>query len=80
MQSCAATMTTLAKLDPSLTGRIRISPVICYASLRLLNLWGYTKQVRNLAGSVYDLIPTTHEQLKMFASPTSAGKAVTPRE
>src|SRR4029453_3093747 len=33
MQSRAASMTTLDKLDPSLTGRIRISTVICYASI-----------------------------------------------
>jgi hypothetical protein len=32
MQSQAASMTTLDKLDPSLMGRIRISTVICYAS------------------------------------------------
>src|SRR5882762_8060629 len=32
MQSRAASMTTLDKLAPSLTGRIRISTVICYAS------------------------------------------------
>src|SRR6266567_8612002 len=32
MQSRAASMTTLDKLDPSLTGRIRISTMICYAS------------------------------------------------
>ena len=33
MQSRAASMTTLDKLDPSLTGRIRISTMICYAFL-----------------------------------------------
>jgi len=32
MQSRAASMTTLDKLDPSLTGQIRISTMICYAS------------------------------------------------
>src|SRR2546425_3447667 len=32
MQSRAASLTTLDKLDPSLTGRIRISTMICYAS------------------------------------------------
>src|SRR5438552_15699454 len=31
MKSRAASMTTLDKLDPSLTGRIRISTMICYA-------------------------------------------------
>ena len=33
---------------------------------------GYTKRVRNLAVSVYDLIPSTDEQLELFASPTHA--------
>jgi hypothetical protein len=33
---------------------------------------GYTKQVRNLAVSVYDLIPSANEQLELFASPTHA--------
>jgi len=33
-QSQPANMTTLDKLGPSLTGRIRISTVICYASCR----------------------------------------------
>src|SRR5262249_33841867 len=33
MQGRAASMTTLDKLDPSLTGRIRISTMICYASM-----------------------------------------------
>jgi DNA polymerase IV len=31
---------------------------------------GYTKRVRNLAVSVYDLIPSTSEQLELFASST----------
>jgi hypothetical protein len=35
MQSRPASMTTRDKLDPSLTGRIRISTVICYASMRI---------------------------------------------
>ena len=35
IQSRAASMTTLDKLDPSLTGRIRISTMICYASARV---------------------------------------------
>jgi DNA polymerase IV len=30
---------------------------------------GYKKRVRNLAVSVYDLIPSTSEQLELFASP-----------
>jgi len=34
MQSRAASMTSLDKLDPSLTGMIRISTMICYASSR----------------------------------------------
>ena len=41
-------------------------------ALRLLNMSGYTKRVRNLAVSVYDLIPSTNEQLELFASPTHA--------
>ena len=39
-------------------------------ALRLLNGSGYTKRVRNLAVSVYDLVPCTSEQLEIFASPT----------
>ena len=39
-------------------------------ALRLLNSSGYKKTVRNLAVSVYDLIPSTSEQLELFASPT----------
>jgi DNA polymerase IV len=38
-------------------------------ALRLLNGSGYTKRVRNLAVSVYDLIPSTEEQLELFGSP-----------
>src|SRR5215210_3973867 len=41
-------------------------------ALRLLNLSGYPRKVRNLAVSVYDLIPTTDEQLELFASPKHA--------
>src|SRR3954453_5818923 len=41
-------------------------------ALRLLNRSGYTRKVRNLAVSVYDLIPTTDEQLELFASPKHA--------
>jgi DNA polymerase IV len=41
-------------------------------ALRLLNMSGYKKRVRNLAVSVYDLIPSTNEQLELFASPTHA--------
>jgi DNA polymerase IV len=33
---------------------------------------GYKKRVRNIAVSVYDLIPSTSEQLELFASPTHA--------
>jgi DNA polymerase-4 len=33
---------------------------------------GYKKRVRNLAASVYDLIPSASEQLELFASPTHA--------
>jgi DNA polymerase-4 len=38
-------------------------------ALRLLNSSGYPKKVRNVAVSVYDLIPSTDEQLELFASP-----------
>jgi DNA polymerase IV len=41
-------------------------------ALRLLNQSGYKKRVRNLAVSVYDLIPSTDEQLELFTSPTHA--------
>jgi hypothetical protein len=41
-------------------------------ALRLLNMSGYKKRVRNLAVSVYDLIPSTNEQLELFASPSHA--------
>ena len=33
---------------------------------------GYKKRVRNLAVNVYDLIPTTSEQLELFSSPAHA--------
>jgi DNA polymerase-4 len=33
---------------------------------------GYKKRVRNLAVSVYNLIPSTDEQLELFSSPTHA--------
>jgi DNA polymerase IV len=38
----------------------------------LLNQSGYTKQVRNLAVSVYDLIPARSEQLEMFTTKSHA--------
>jgi DNA polymerase-4 len=41
-------------------------------ALRLLNQSGYRKQVRNLAVSVYDLIPHHSEQLEMFATKSHA--------
>jgi nucleotidyltransferase/DNA polymerase involved in DNA repair len=41
-------------------------------ALRLLNLSGYKKRVRNLAVSVYDLIPARSEQLEMFAQRSHA--------
>jgi DNA polymerase IV len=41
-------------------------------ALRLLNQSGYKKQVRNLAVSVYDLIPHQSEQLGLFASRSHA--------
>jgi hypothetical protein len=39
-------------------------------ALRLLNLSGYKKPVRNLAVSVYNLVPGNDEQLEMFTSST----------
>jgi DNA polymerase IV len=59
------------------TGRKVEQPVyttreIYLKALWLLNQSGYTKQVRNLAVSVYDLIPSHSEQLDMFASKTHA--------
>jgi DNA polymerase IV len=41
-------------------------------ALWLLNMSGYKKRVRNLAVSVYDLIPARSEQLEMFASRSHA--------
>ncbi len=41
-------------------------------ALRLLNRSGYKKRVRNLAVSVYDLVPSKDEQMEMFSSPTHA--------
>src|SRR5688572_1659485 len=41
-------------------------------AMRLLNTSEYPKRVRNLAVSVYDLIPSTSEQMELFASPTHA--------
>jgi DNA polymerase IV len=41
-------------------------------ALRLLNQSGYPKRVRNLAVSVYDLIPHQSEQLEMFSSRSHA--------
>jgi hypothetical protein len=41
-------------------------------ALRLLNQSGYKKPVRNLAVSVYDLIPSANEQMGLFSSPTHA--------
>src|SRR3954466_9275591 len=38
-------------------------------AMRLLNLSGYKKPVRNLAVSVYNLIPGNDEQLEIFSSP-----------
>jgi DNA polymerase IV len=48
------------------------SQEIYLKALRLLNMSGYPRKVRNLAVSVYDLIPTTDEQLELFASPKHA--------
>src|SRR3954454_3440388 len=41
-------------------------------ALRLLNSTGYKKRIRNLAVSVYDLVPGEYEQLDLFFSPTHA--------
>jgi DNA polymerase-4 len=41
-------------------------------ALRLLNQSGYPKRVRNLAVSVYDLMPHHSEQLEMFRSKSHA--------
>jgi DNA polymerase-4 len=41
-------------------------------ALWLLNMSGYTKRVRNLAVSVYDLIPCHSEQLELFATKSHA--------
>jgi DNA polymerase-4 len=41
-------------------------------ALRLLNMSAYKKRIRNLAVSVYDLVPSTDEQLELFSSPTHA--------
>ena len=41
-------------------------------ALLLLNSSEYPKRVRNLAVSVYDLIPSTNEQMELFSSPTHA--------
>jgi DNA polymerase IV len=41
-------------------------------AMRLLYMSGYKKRVRNLAVSVYDLVPSTDEQMELFASPTHA--------
>ena len=41
-------------------------------AMRLLNRSGFKRKVRNLAVSVYDLVPTTDEQLELFASPKHA--------
>jgi DNA polymerase-4 len=38
-------------------------------AMRLLNLSGYKKPVRNLAVSVYNLVPGNEEQLEIFSSP-----------
>jgi DNA polymerase-4 len=59
------------------TGRKVAVPVyttreIYLKALWLLNMSGYTKRVRNLAVSVYGLIPAQHEQLEMFSSKSHA--------
>jgi DNA polymerase-4 len=59
------------------TGRKSDIPVyttrdIFLRAVGLLNLSGYTRRVRNLAVTVYDLIPAAGEQLEMFSSPAHA--------
>jgi DNA polymerase IV len=59
------------------TGRKVAVPVyttreIYLKALWLLNMSGYTKRVRNLAVSVYDLIHHQSEQLEMFSSKSHA--------
>jgi DNA polymerase-4 len=41
-------------------------------AMLLLNMSGYPRKVRNLAVRVYDLVPTTDEQLELFTSPKHA--------
>jgi hypothetical protein len=48
------------------------TPEIFVKALQLLNASGYPKTVRNLAVSVYDLVPSRQEQLELFASPKRA--------
>jgi DNA polymerase IV len=48
-------------------------------ALRLLNQSGYTKRVRNLAVSVYDLVPAQSEQLELFATKSHAVAAAMDR-
>src|SRR3954471_16624314 len=59
-------------LDANLTYQSIRRGIFIFKALRLLNMSGYKKRVRNVAVSVYDLIPSTDEQLKLFASPTHA--------
>ena len=59
------------------TGRKFEQPVyttqeIYLKALRLLNQSGYPKRVRNLAVSVYVLIPQQNEQLELFSSKSHA--------
>ena len=58
-QSLSASMTTLDKLGPSFTRMIRISTVICYASLRLWKKKGF-KEARVTTIGLYD-IGTSHD-------------------
>src|SRR4051812_20019411 len=60
---------------PLLNAYSRLEPVyttreIYESSLRFFIISGYKKRVANLIVSVYDPIPTTDEQLELFASPT----------
>ncbi len=45
---------------------------IYFRALTLMSLSGYKKKVAELAVRVYDLIPNSDEQLKIFSSPTHA--------
>jgi DNA polymerase-4 len=57
----------LLAYQPEVEVLVSTTREIYVKALWLLNLPGYKKQVRNLAVSVYDLIPSRSEQLEMFS-------------